>query len=100
MAFQLKPDQPIRKNLQRLARKQLDEVLDQLADPRSRSDAVHEARKSFKRLRAVLRLARLQIAAHVYKAENLALRDASRPLTQARDAKVLVETLDELAAHH
>ena len=65
----------------------------------SRDEAVHEARKSFKKVRALLRLVRPVIPAQHYRQENTACRDAARPLTEVRDAKVLIETLDQLAQH-
>jgi CHAD domain-containing protein len=33
----------------------------------------------------------------VYRRENMAFRDAARPLSEVRDAKILVETLDKIA---
>jgi CHAD domain-containing protein len=82
----------------------MDKALEELtaAPEGSRDKAVHEARKSFKKARAVLRLVRPVIGRKTYRAENTCFRDAGRPLTEVRDAKVLVETLDkfaELKAH-
>jgi len=65
----------------------------------TREAAVHEARKSGKKLRALLRLVRPAISARTYRKENTALRDAARPLTEVRDAKVLIDTLDKLGQH-
>src|SRR5262245_48872953 len=62
----------------------------------TRDTAVHEARKSLKKLRALLRLVRPALGEHTYRRENVAFRDAARPLTEVRDAKILVETLDRL----
>jgi CHAD domain-containing protein len=39
------------------------------------------------------------IGTQKYQGENTAFRDAARPLTAVRDAKVLVETLDKLSQH-
>lgn len=55
---------------------------------------VHEARRRTKKLRALLRLVRADLPA--YAEENRALRDASRALSGARDASVMLETLDDL----
>jgi hypothetical protein len=57
-------------------------------------DAVHEARKAFKRVRAIVRLARDELGDDVYRRENTAFRDVGRRLSGARDAAVLVQTLD------
>jgi CHAD domain-containing protein len=60
--------------------------------------AVHEARKSLKRTRALLRLARRALGETVYRRENRQLRDAGRLLSSARDADVMRETLAKLEA--
>jgi len=60
--------------------------------------AVHEARKTCKRLRALLRLLRPALGAAAYRLENRALRDAGRALAQNRDATVRVQTARALAA--
>src|SRR5262245_57065109 len=101
MSFELKPDESRRKGLRRIARKQVDDALEELTQTHKgpRDEAVHEARKSFKKVRAVLRLVRPQIGEKAYGQENLCFRDAGRPLTEVRDAKILVETLDRLAEH-
>jgi CHAD domain-containing protein len=72
---------------------QLDHALAGLAhgDP----DAVHEARKVCKKLRALLRLIR-PFLGRAYRAENARLRDVGRALSQGREAAVLVETADAL----
>src|SRR5690349_17569591 len=62
-----------------------------------RDDTVHEVRKSLKRLRALLRLLRHSLGRDEYRRENLALRDAARPLAVVRDAKVFVGTIQGLA---
>jgi CHAD domain-containing protein len=99
MSFELKPQQSVRKNIRRIVRKQLDEASDHLTGPHQggRDEAVHEVRKVFKKVRAVLRLVRPAIGEKTYRAENICFRDAARPLTEVRDAKTLLEALDGLA---
>jgi CHAD domain-containing protein len=101
MAFELKPDESVRKGIRRIARKQIDGALEHLTASRSesRDEAVHEARKSFKKVRAVLRFVRPVIGDCMYREENFRFRDAGRPLTEVRDARILIETLDGLAGH-
>jgi hypothetical protein len=70
---------------------QLDKAVAELEDPRRRS--IHEIRKKLKRARAALRLLRDCFGEAVYRRENSLLRNAARPLTPVRDAKVLFETL-------
>jgi CHAD domain-containing protein len=101
MSFELKPGQSVRKNVRRIARKELGDALEQLTGTGrgSRDEAVHEVRKSLKKLRALLRLVRPAIGNATYRAENVGFRDVARPLTEVRDAKILIETLDGLIAH-
>ncbi|HEV3119690.1 MAG TPA: CHAD domain-containing protein [Gemmataceae bacterium] len=96
MAFQLKPAESVGKGVKRIVRKQLDNALEELGAP-NRDEVVHEIRKRFKRVRAVLRLVRDGLGDDVYRRENACFRDAARPLTEVRDAMVLVEALDKLA---
>jgi CHAD domain len=62
--------------------------------------AVHETRKALKRLRALLRLLRDTLGEEEYERENRALRDIGRRLSAARDAEVMVATLDSLRERH
>ncbi len=79
----------------------MDAVLEELtgAHKGPRDEAVHDARKSLKKIRAVLRLVRPVIGEKVYRRENTCCRDAGRPLTEVRDARILIETLDKLVKH-
>jgi hypothetical protein len=95
--------EPLAAGLQRMALGQVDLALDALAD---RDDAapsekgVHEARKALKRLRALLRLLRRELGERAYARESSALRDIANQLSEARDAAVMLATLDALIARH
>jgi CHAD domain-containing protein len=96
--FRLRRGEPIPHGIRRVVCEQLDMAIERL-DGRTREDhpeAVHEARKSLKRLRAVVRLARAELGDDVYRRENATFRDTGRRLADTRDAQVLVETLDKL----
>jgi CHAD domain-containing protein len=84
--------------VRRIARGQLDLSIERLEGDTDENlgTAVHETRKSLKRLRATVRLARDEIGDDVYRRENAAFRDAGRRLGGARDSQVLLETLDAL----
>lgn len=85
--------------LERVAREQLDRALAGLEDPKiDRHEAIHEARKCGKRLRALLRLARAGIGDDLYRRENGAIRDAAKDLSRLRDAEALLETYARLQA--
>src|SRR5262249_21632334 len=101
MSFELKPNESLRKGIRRIVRKQMDEALEQLTGPHkgSRDEAVHEARKAFKKIRAVFRLVRPVSGEKRYREENTCFRDAGRPLSEVRDARIFLEALDQLAEH-
>ncbi len=80
--------------LRRIMLEKIDESIDQLSMAGADPDVVvHEVRKSVKRIRAVLRLARPAMEDADYRRENLHFRDMGRRLAEARDAAVLPETL-------
>jgi len=85
--------------LERIAAEQLDRALGGLEDPTiDRHEAIHDARKCGKRLRALLRLARAGIGDDLYRRENAAIRDAAKDLSALRDAEALLETYQRLQA--
>jgi CHAD domain-containing protein len=101
MSFELEPGKSLRKDLRRIVRKQMEDALAELTGEHRepRDEVVHEVRKRFKKVRAVLRLVRPAIGDRCYRAENTCFRDAARPLTEVRDARILIETLDKLVEH-
>jgi CHAD domain-containing protein len=99
MAYRLHPGEALPDGLRRCAREQLDRAIDQLSlrvadDP---VEAVHEARKSLKKARSLLRLGRGTLASDERRRDNDALRRAGRKLSAARDAEVMLEATDGLA---
>ncbi len=97
MSYRLEPKEPLAAGLKRIAREQIDQALEQLTTaPEGRDEAVHDARKRFKKVRAVLRLVRYEIGNEVYKSENVCYRDAGRQLADIRDSYVRVQTLDSV----
>ena len=99
MAFQLKPSESVRKGIRRIVRSELEDARKELKEAQSSDEAVHGVRKRFKRLRAVVRLVRDALGEERYREENSCFRDAARPLTEVRDAKVLIEAFDNLLKH-
>src|SRR5688500_13427895 len=67
-------------------------------DANTTGDAIHQARKRAKEMRALLRLAHHATGDSVFRDESRAVRDASRALSGARDAQVLVSAFDDLLA--
>jgi CHAD domain-containing protein len=87
----------------RMALGQLDVAIEALEGgtaKHSPEQRVHEARKALKRLRALVRLLRDELGEQSYERESALLRDAGRGLARARDAEVLLSTLEDLIARH
>jgi CHAD domain-containing protein len=100
----LRPDEPVAVGLRRMALGQVDIALELLvagnAGGPPTAEAVHETRKALKRLRALLRLLRAHLGEDAFERENVALRDIAKRLSGARDAEVMLGTLDTLIARH
>src|SRR4051812_44559056 len=87
-------------SVKRVAGEQLGAAADGLDQPDDPVEAVHDARKRLKKTRALLRVARPAMRPDAFRAYNRELRDQGRSLSGARDADVMVETVDALAAHN
>jgi CHAD domain-containing protein len=75
----------------------IDDALEHASAPHGPSDEdAHETRKSLKKARAALRVARQTLGEKAYHRENAALRDASRGISVLRDAKVQFDVLASL----
>jgi CHAD domain-containing protein len=98
----LAPGERLADALPRMALGQVDLALELLTsdDGALNAKAVHETRKALKRLRALLRLVRQQLGEQQFQRENDALRNAAQRLSSARDAEVMLATLDALLARH
>jgi CHAD domain-containing protein len=97
--FRLQPGESPKRGLGRIASGQLELTIGLLTSGNGAPspEAVHEARKALKRLRALLRVSRDFLGDERYRRENVILRDAGRSLSGARDTQVLLDTLDDLA---
>jgi CHAD domain-containing protein len=101
--FALLPGERVGEALRRIALAQLDVAIESLEGGDGKLSAekrVHEARKALKRLRALLRLVRDELGERAYARESALVRRAGKRLAQARDAEVLLSTLDDLIERH
>jgi len=98
MTFRFEPKYRFSANIRRTAVEQVILARNHLTDPPDGDIHVgnHEARKCFKRLRGLLRMARPALTKKLYRQENICFRDAARLLSAVRDAQALVETFDML----
>jgi CHAD domain-containing protein len=97
--FALLQDEPLGAGLRRIALGQLDVAIEMLEGGERRlspEQRVHEARKALKRLRALLRLVQDELGEPAYEREHELLRRSGTRLAKARDAEVLLATLDRL----
>ncbi len=99
-AYRLKPDESAAEGLRRVAHGRAEKAVTRLrkGEPDELGEAIHGARKDLKKIRAVLRLARGELGAKAFRAENRRYRDAGRLLSASRDAEVKLETLKGLEA--
>ncbi len=97
--FGLLAGEPTAQAMQRIALGQLDVAIDALqsgGDPGSLEKTVHETRKALKRLRALLRLLAPRLHEDERAREDALLQSCAKRLSGARDADVLLATLDAL----
>jgi len=96
--YRLRAGEDLGAEVRRVARTRAEHALaalrDELAD--EPIEAVHTARKDLKKMRSLLRLVREALGDEAYDCENDALREAANMLGGARDADVMLETLDAL----
>ncbi len=96
MAFELNAQEPLAAGLKRMLQEEADLVLACLDVPVDPHEAIHEARKGHKKIRAVLRMVRPVIGEKKYKRENAAYRNNARLLSDLRDATALIEAIGKL----
>lgn len=92
--FRLEPGEPLGDGLKRLSLIEIESAVSRFYDGEEEfRGAVHEARKTTKRLRAMLRLIRDEIGEKAFRYENTAMRSAGRALSPVRSAAVAVDSV-------
>lgn len=98
MTYHFKPGRALTGEIRRVADDQIGRALDAIDhSDDDLEEAVHDLRKRMKKLRGLVRLLRPGLG-KIYKAENAEFRDIARQFSAIRDAQVLSETMDSLAA--
>ncbi len=98
MSFKLKKNEAAGNGIKRILIEQSSKAISDLmylGD--DRDERIHDARKSFKKIRALLRLIRNEISEEQYRRENECIRDAGRKLAVARNSLILINSLDSLS---
>ena len=99
MPYRISPDAGLETEVRRIARKQLEHAIAALETrPDGLHEAIHEARKKFKRVRNLYRLVG-SADKEFRRQENARIRDTARSLSLVRDATALIETVDHLSEH-
>lgn len=103
MAFRLTRSETVNTAIQRVMRDELTSAASALAraqkdarNSRVRDEGIHDARKSMKKLRGLLRMLEPRLG-DMASRENLALRTAAHSLSGARDAAAVRETVELLS---
>ncbi|MFB9947422.1 CHAD domain-containing protein [Rhizobium puerariae] len=98
MAYRLRPAKSFTAEFRSVAESQLSRAIHLLEkQPDGPHEAIHDARKKFKRVRALYRLVQPD-AREFRRRENARIRDMAMTLSAVRDATALVETVDYLAS--
>lgn len=97
MAFRLLPVESIGEGIARMAREEIGGAIRDLSEGElDRGEAIHEARKHVRRMRALLRMIRGALGEQ-YAMEVETYRQAGQILSRYRDADVMVTSFDHLA---
>jgi threonine dehydrogenase-like Zn-dependent dehydrogenase len=80
LSYKFKKKETVRAGIRRNAREQIDEAIELLRDKKADpEEVVHEARKNFKKVRALLRLLRDDLGEEVWQSANDSVRWRSCP---------------------
>lgn len=95
MSYRLKRGESVPDGIRRIVREETDSAAKQLAgtNGKKRDEAIHEARKSLKKIRGALRLVQPELG-RVYRSENTRIGDIGRQLSEIRDATAIIEVFD------
>jgi len=99
VAFHIRNGRSIERELGRLARDEFRTALEQLGESHPDEEAIHDARKSLKKIRAVLRLVEPALGSE-YRDQNEQLRAAAHSLGALRDADVTAATIEALQGRY
>ena len=93
--LQLGRSEPLAAGLKRVTMEQLEHAARGFFDSEAEfGTAVHQARKSMKRVRALLRLVESELPDNIFEFENHSLRDTARLIGDVRAARAAVEALN------
>ena len=96
MSYRLERGETVIAGLKRVVSEQIESAVERLSGKKktTRDEAIHSARKSIKKVRATLRLARRDMGES--RSEHARLRDTAARISEFRDAFVIIATFDSL----
>lgn len=97
VAYRFKLKEDIQQGLRRILTEQIERAVVSLSADDSVT-AVHDARKSLKRIRALLRLLRHGLGNETFATENARFRDIAHLLSQTRDIDVMIAIMTQWQA--
>ena len=95
MPYRLRARESVRRGVKRIAAEEIDSAIRRLTGGKDRDEAVHDARKSVKKVRGAIRLVRFDFSRDL-KQEIALFRDIGRKLSELRDAQAMLEVFDAL----
>ncbi|MFP4290011.1 MAG: CHAD domain-containing protein [Cyclobacteriaceae bacterium] len=95
MSFRIDLQETLAMNAERIMQGRLDKCREKLQNENPH-EAIHDARKQMKKIRAFARLYRGEIGEKKYQKTNAYYRDIARQMSEARDTAALLTTLDKL----
>ena len=99
MAYRLTRRRPLAKELARIVAKEFEKTLDQVTGAARPVEAIHEARKSIKKIRAVLRVLRNDLGG-ASRVQDRQLRSIAHQLSSLRDVDATLEIMESLRGHY
>lgn len=100
MRYQFQIEEGISAEIIRNIGEELASAIEALQTAEDPHEGIHDTRKSLKKIRAILRLARSGFLPETFRQANETCRDNGRLLSDLRDATALIETLDKLREVH
>jgi CHAD domain-containing protein len=95
LPFRLRARESVRRGIKRTAIEEIDCAIRRLENGKDRDEAVHDARKSVKKIRGAIRMVRFDFG-DVFAPEIAFFRDIGRKLSDLRDAQAMLEIFDGL----
>ncbi|WP_170937143.1 MULTISPECIES: CHAD domain-containing protein [Rhodomicrobium] len=99
MAYRLNPGQPVTDSVRQVGTDQIDRVLKGFSPKARNGNAVHEARKAMKRLRALLHLVKPAMRKEDFRRQEAQIKQIAKLLSGMREIQAALETIAKLEAY-